>query len=190
MTPLDKYNTFGKRFLAGIIDGIVFLPFSLLSNRFESAADRTIFIILSFSYTICWTLYLVIGHGRFGQTIGKRHMGIKVLDIAEQNVIGFKRAFYREAVWFFVQTLGLIYCAVAAYSTATNTDLINIYFDDYVRSTISIWFLLELVTMFFNNKRRALHDYMANSVVVDLNEMKREDLQKRHEQLLVSIEGK
>jgi uncharacterized RDD family membrane protein YckC len=44
--------------------------------------------------------------------------------------------------------------------------------------------------MFFNKKRRALHDCIAGSVVLDLNEMKREDLQMRHEQLLTSIQSK
>ena len=28
------------------------------------------------------------------------------------------------------------------------------------------WFLLEIVTMTFNSKRRALHDFIAGSVVV------------------------
>lgn len=191
MTPLRKYDTFGKRLVAGIIDGIVFLPFTVLSNRLEHAADKTLFLVLTFSYTICWMLYVVIGHGRYGQTIGKRLMNIKVLDLMEQDVIGYKSAFIREGVWFFVQTLGLVYFIFTAYNTTTPAkDLNDTFFDGYVGTTITAWFVLELVTMVLNKKRRAVHDYLAGSVVIDVNEMKREDLHRRHAQLLSSMQSK
>lgn len=35
-----------------------------------------------------------------------------------------------------------------------------------VRYGMTAWFFLEVVTMLFNDKRRALHDFIAGSVVV------------------------
>ncbi|MDB5193974.1 MAG: hypothetical protein JWQ96_3537 [Segetibacter sp.] len=188
MTPFEKYDTFGKRFLAGLIDGLIFLPFAIVSNRFEGADNRNLYIIIMFLYIMGCTVYVVIGHGKYGQTIGKRLMGIKVLDISEQDVIGYKRAFYREAVWFFAEVIGLIYLLTTV-DDSNGQNLNDTTYESYVDITVSVWFLLELITMFFNKKRRALHDFIAGSVVVDLNEMKREDLQKRQEQLLTSIES-
>lgn len=191
MAPLHKYNTFGKRFVAGLIDGMVFLPFSLLINHCEHTADKTTFLVSILCSIICWTLYVVMGHGRYGQTIGKRLMDIKVFDIQEQNIIGYKRAFYREAVWFFAAIFGLVYFIVTTHNSAVADKHLNdIYLEGYVRLTISIWFVLELVTMFFNKKGRALHDYIAGAIIVDLNELKREDLQHRHQQLIDSIQSR
>jgi hypothetical protein len=99
---------------------------------------------------------LLLVHGKYEQTNGKHLMGIKVFDIQEQNVIGYKRSFYREAVWFFAKIVGLTFFIIATYNPLTqNQDLSDTYLNGYVRLTISIWFVLELVTMFFNKKRRA-----------------------------------
>lgn len=184
-----KYNTFGKRFWAGFIDGLVFLPITILCNRFENSDNKTLYIIISLLYTISWTAYIVIAHGKYGQTIGKHLMGIKVFDVQEQDVIGFKRAFLREAVWVFVEIFGVAYLIFAPYNSSVK-DLKDTSFDGYLDLTVSLWFVLELITMFFNAKGRALHDFIAGSVVIDLDEMKREDLQMRHEELLASIQNK
>ena len=113
MTPTHKYNTFSKRLLAGIIDTSVFLPFSIINRQIENNNNKNLLISWTIFYTICWTLYVIIGHGKYGQTIGKRLMNIKVFDINEQNVIGYKRAFFREAVWFFANTILIAYSAAA-----------------------------------------------------------------------------
>ncbi len=55
---------------------------------------------------------------------------------------------------------------------------------------MSIWFMLELVTMFLDSKPRALHDLIAGSVVIDINEMKREELQRRHQELMNTLQNK
>lgn len=191
MTPTHKYNTFGKRLLAGIIDAFVFIPFSIANRHIENIDNKNLFIVWTLFYIICWTMYVVIGHGKYGQTIGKRLMNIKVFDINEQDVIGYKRAFFREAVWFFSNLIGITYFAATAYQTgATNKELDDKLNTGFIGLTMSIWFMLELVTMFLNSKRRALHDFIAGSVVIDVNEMKREELQRRHQELLDAIRNK
>ena len=109
MTSTHKYNTFGKRFVAGLIDGFIFIPFFLLENWFEHTDSKTIFVGRTVFHTICWTLYVVIGHGKFGQTIGKKLMGIKVFALDEKDLISYKNAFLRESIWFFAVVAGIIY---------------------------------------------------------------------------------
>ena len=97
-------------------------------------------------------------------------MQIRVLDIGEQKTIGYWRAFIRESVWVIADISGLIYLAYASYTANVNDrELIRSVYEDYTSYTILVWFLLELITMLFNSKRRAFHDYIARSVVVNLN---------------------
>ncbi|MGB3008528.1 MAG: RDD family protein [Chitinophagaceae bacterium] len=191
MTPIRKYNTFGKRFVAGLIDGLIFIPFIILDDRFEDTNNKTIFIGWMLFHTICWTLYVVIGHGLYGQTIGKRLVGIKVFSLNEKNLIGYKNAFIRESFWFFTTIVCVIYVAISTSNTATfNEEIRATYNNDIVGLTSGIWLILELITMAFNKKRRAFHDLLAGSVVVDFNELRREDLRKRQDVLIASLQNK
>jgi uncharacterized RDD family membrane protein YckC len=191
MTPIHKYHTFGKRLVAGLIDGLIFIPFSILDNRFEDTDNKAIFIVWTLFHSICRTLYAVIGHGKYGQTIGKGLMGIKVFDLNEKTLIGYKNAFLRESVWFFVIIAGIIYLTINTSNTAAlNEEIKAIYYYNVVGLTSGIWLILELITMFFNKKRRALHDFLAGSVVVYLKELQREDLQRRQKELITSLQSR
>lgn len=190
MNILGKYRTFGQRLLAGLIDGLIFIPFSLLDNYFHDVENNIVFISWQFISMITLTLYLVIGHGKYGQTLGKKVMDIKVLDLDEINLIGYKRAFLRESIWVLANTSWIIYYIYESSYHVGNYQEIRIkIIESYGSMTILFWFLLELMTMMLNNKRRALHDYIAGSVVVKLSEVKRENLQKRHQELISSIQS-
>src|SRR5512145_457915 len=74
---LYKYTTGGRRFVAGIIDGIVLMPLALIHNRvFGSNISPTLIIIwLLISFPAVW-LYSVLMHGYYGQTLGKMACGV------------------------------------------------------------------------------------------------------------------
>jgi uncharacterized RDD family membrane protein YckC len=129
-------------------------------------------------------LYLVIGHGRYGQTIGKRLMGIQVLSVNEQEVIGYRNAFLRECVWFFAQIAGIVYLIVETMQSPAPVAIQQTYFKSIVALITSSWFILEVITMLLNKKRRALHDLIAGSIVVIIVEIKREALKKKQKALL------
>lgn len=134
---------------------------------------------------------MVIGHGFYGKTIGKRLVGIKVFSLNEKTLIGYKNAFIRESFWFFTTIVCVIYVAISTSNTETfNEEIRATYYNDIVGLTSSIWLILELITMAFNKKRRAFHDLLAGSVVVDFNELRREDLRKRQDVLIASLQNK
>jgi len=98
-----RYETFWRRFWAGVIDSIVFIPMAWLSNWIWGHVHAqpvlaTWYIVDSTSFFA----YSIVLHGLYGQTIGKRLTGVKI----------------------------------------------------------------ELVTMLTNDRRRALHDFIAGSVVM------------------------
>lgn len=170
MDNLNRYNTFWKRLLAGLLDSFLFIPLTIVDFYVNQTENILLFITWRLISIICWMIYIMIGHGKYGQTLGKKVMQIRVLDLDEQKTIGYGRAFIRESVWLIADVSGLIYLAYASYTAnANDKELIREVYENYTSYTILFWFLLELITMLFNNKRRALHDYIARSVVINLN---------------------
>jgi uncharacterized RDD family membrane protein YckC len=170
--------------LANIIDGLIFLPLSIVGSQVTNTNDKSTFIGWNLFASICWLLYSVIGHGRYGQTIGKRVMAIKVLDLDENNLIGYKRAFFRESIWFFSVIIGLAYLLISSSNSSTLDDSTMTSYGGIIGISSIIWLALELFTMLFNDKRRALHDFMAGSVVVKLDEIKRETLKTQQQEVV------
>jgi uncharacterized RDD family membrane protein YckC len=170
-----KYQTFWKRFFAGLFDGLLFIPVFLIAENFIATDNKWAFIGIEFFSTVCWLMYTIIGHGRYGQTLGKKLMGIKVLDIGEKTVIGCKRAFFRESIWFCVSIAGLIYLVYTSRNATFIDEQMAETYDSIVTIISTTWFVVELITMLLNNKRRAVHDFFANSVVIDLKEAAKEN---------------
>ncbi|MEO6669857.1 MAG: RDD family protein [Ferruginibacter sp.] len=188
---MDKYSTFGQRFLSGFIDGLIFLPLALADNYIHDVKDNVLFVIWQFAYLISLTLYTVIGHGKYGQTIGKKIMNIQVLDVNEVRLIGYRRAFLRESIWVALNIVFLIYYSIESFRNPINVlELRVTVMDGFCGISMMLWFFLEVITLLFNSKRRAIHDYIAGSVVIKLIELKREKMKLSQEQLITSLQDK
>ncbi len=161
-----KYKTFWRRFWAGVIDGFVLLPFSFLDSLISASITAKgvlaiWFIISSFTYLA----YSVLMHGKFGQTVGKMVTRVRVLDLSESKLSMFQ-AFLRDSV-------AIVFTAILIASyLPTVINGVNPYaaqelslWTTVLRYTWSIWFSAEVVTMLTNKKRRAVHDFIARSVV-------------------------
>lgn len=161
-----KYHTFWKRLAAGIIDGIIFIPLYYFADFITD--NNLLRIFLRFVVFVLSATYSILLHGKYGQTIGKKVLKIKVYSLDEQSIIGLKRAFYRDSIWVITEVAGLIYFLIISSHATMTTDTGSNY-EDFVSTVSFLWFILELVTMFLNFKRRALHDYLAKSVVINLD---------------------
>jgi len=165
---MEKYQTFWPRFCAGFIDGLIFLPLSF-ADSFLSAPERGPAIIIIWSgiiYSAYW-LYSVLLHSRYGQTLGKMAMKIKVLDVLEVRIPTFRQAFLRDIGYILLNTLSLVYLIylVLAGQYVRGTEISAVPGQILTQAGL-VWFLLEIVTMVTNPKRRALHDYIAGTVVI------------------------
>jgi uncharacterized RDD family membrane protein YckC len=152
---VQKYRTGFPRLIALFIDSF-FLGIILSSlQRMLQVPNSTIpFFILS---TIPY-IYSIFCHFKYGQTIGKAIMKIKVLTV-EEIQLSIKHAVLRDCVPLIFLVFGLI--------TSHSLNEKNFEFTaiDYVSI---IWGATEIITMLFNNKRRAIHDFIAGTVVVKL----------------------
>jgi uncharacterized RDD family membrane protein YckC len=94
---MNKYRTVGPRFWAGFIDGLVLLPVVVFDD-YLSSPKRGLLILVSWaivSYSAFW-LYSVSLHARYGQTLGKRAMHVKVLDVSEERIPSLRQALLRD----------------------------------------------------------------------------------------------
>lgn len=169
LLAMEKYRTFWPRFWAGFVNGLVFLPISL-SDKYLSSPARGPMILISwaiFSYSAYW-LYSVLLHARYGQTVGKRAMHVKVMDVSEGRIPSLGQAFLRDIAYIALNTfsLGYFIYLVVAHKYATGAEQINTLPGMILGFASLGWFLLEVITMLTNSKRRAIHDLIANTVVL------------------------
>lgn len=83
-------------------------------------------------------LYFGLQHGKWGQSIGKRALGMRVVRAADSGPIGYGAAFARAG---FTYVLGVI--------------------------TLNFGVLLDVVFVLWDRRKQALHDKVAKTVVVN-----------------------
>jgi uncharacterized RDD family membrane protein YckC len=128
--------------------------------------------------SLLFSAYTVYFHYKFGATLGKMAVGIKIT-FPDGSKIGLKQALLRSSV-----DLGFAFFMVLAQVIAiTNADP-NIYLNagfmaraEYIMplfpawyglvSTVSqLWFWSEFLVLLFNKRKRAIHDFIAGTVVI------------------------
>jgi uncharacterized RDD family membrane protein YckC len=161
-----RYETGWKRFWAAIVDGIVFMPFLLAGHWIEqSAYDASLVMAWTIFATFAPIVYSVLLHYKYGQTIGKWVTDIKVIDVSETRLISLRQSLLRESFYIGIELIALLYFLFLVVQAGD----INYIVEDYRSFTdipFFLWLLLELVSMLTNKKRRAVHDFLAKSVVV------------------------
>jgi uncharacterized RDD family membrane protein YckC len=166
-----RYQTFWPRFWAGMIDGLIFEPLFWLDLWvFKGVTVPALlvawFVVGSFSMLA----YTIVLHGLFGQTLGKKLTGVRVFDVSGRK-LSMRQAVLRDSV-----VLAIVLFSVAV-DLPTVASGINPYDPTTSGSDLGVlrqiplwasfvWFLVEIVTMFRNPQRRAVHDLIAGSVVM------------------------
>jgi len=172
-----KYSTFWPRFWAQWVDSFFIVPpiyFILHIVRFE-LLTTSIALFLWFIAGIGPYCYSVIMHGKYGQTVGKMVCKVKVLNFNKEENINYKTALLRDSIPISVFVLNLIeqiyFIAVGKFNIA---ELLNPTFEPghlnyYLGNLMIYWWGVECLTMLTNKKRRAIHDFIAGTVVVRTN---------------------
>lgn len=167
-----KYQTFWLRFLAFIIDGIVvfLLRMALLFLAGELPSVSALLIIaaiipfLPFVYTIAL-------HSIYGQTLGKMLFGVKLVGLDETKKVSMKQAVGRDVIPLCLLVFGFLSLRLFDFtSTTVSTQMAIITITSLAIAWLpAIWTLVEVLTMLFHPKRRALQDRLTKSVVVKTN---------------------
>jgi uncharacterized RDD family membrane protein YckC len=171
------YATFGQRFLAALIDALVFLPLIFGPLLLQGASKPIDIFTMSLLSLVGW-LYNVYFHARWGQTIGKMAMKIRVVRVGGSR-IGWGNALRRHSVdgvfailSMIAQGASILHVPDAQYAAAGWMERAKLLADAtptglrWVNTAAAIWGWGEILTMLSNRRRRALHDFLGGTVVV------------------------
>lgn len=166
----SRYQTVWQRFAAQIIDGVVFAVFAWVTMMVSfmllsrSAADILEIIALVFlvfvGLFVASHVYVIVCVAIWGQTMGKMAAGVVVVNARTGGPAGLGRAILRDLGMLGTQALWVV-----SIIFLVEWDLGE--YAGFAQAAIGWgWTLLVIVTMLSNARRRAVHDYIAGTVVV------------------------
>lgn len=180
--PIDKYGErvyagFWRRLFSAVIDALIIFPVLVLLHLFQSAS-LSIAAVATVVSSVAIAFYTVYFHYRFGATLGKMAAGIRVTR-PNGSAIDFKQALLRSSVdiAFAVVVLSAQLIAISRADAATYlgagwmeraTYLLPLMPAWFAAAHIAsnIWYWSEFLVLLFNQRRRAIHDFIAGTVVI------------------------
>jgi uncharacterized RDD family membrane protein YckC len=179
------YAGFWKRLVAAIIDSLILIPFMVIAHLTQSISIVSSMITLVISALLS-CVYVIYFHFRFGATLGKMAVKIKIT-CPNGSKISLKQAFIRSSVDIgfsliavIAQLIALKHADPAIYLNAGFTDrakyILPLFPAWYsLVSTLSqVWWWSEFIVLLFNKRKRAIHDFMAGTVVIKKQYEKKE----------------
>jgi uncharacterized RDD family membrane protein YckC len=166
MEDQEKYKTGLRRLGAMMADAVLFLPLMYVDALVSTEKNPVYYIPWIILFTLINLAYSILMHGAYGQTLGKKLLRLKVMDLSEERTINYRQAFHRESIFIIIEiiTFGFL----LSYLLQNPDDPITIIttYEDFVAVTTFSWIFLDFVSMLLHPQSRAIHDQMANSVVV------------------------
>jgi uncharacterized RDD family membrane protein YckC len=172
-----RYAGFWPRLGAIVVDTVVLIPIIALSF-WSFSSSRAVALSFELPIAALFPLYNIYFIARWGQTLGKMALGIRVVAL-DGAPAGYRRALLRHSVDL-VFALATSVLTLFALATTTSQEFEAMSLDarlellaaktgslnDFVNWLVLAWTASELVVLLFNEKRRAIHDYIAGTVVV------------------------
>jgi len=171
------YAGFWLRLIAMLIDGLVFLPVPIIYLYLRTVSWELAFII-SGPYCFLFAFYNIFCLGRWGQTIGKMLVQIKVVRL-DGSDIEYRDAFMRHSVDCVFAMLSSIAFTMALISipkmnmAAGDWSHLNTLFQNslpwwwlWAKNGSDGWVYSELAVLLTNKKKRAIQDFIGGTVVI------------------------
>ena len=186
---LPAYAGFLPRAAALLVDGVVVLPFILATGWVHhlSWVGNILLLPLLFALPLA---YIIFFHARWGQTVGKMAAGIQVRQLSGARLTS-RDACLRssvDVVFALVVATAFLAPILAAGPNEFNSmshlerdEWENLSFikESTVQAAQGIWYLCELLVLIGSARRRAIHDFIAGTVVVRLDDPRSQRMQKR-----------
>ncbi len=165
---ITKYHTRFRRFFSFIIDGILFVPLIWIDDLlWDSKVPLFGYFIWVLICSIIPIVYYTYSHAYFSQTIGKWVCRVRVIDYNSESRITLAQSLLR----YIVPILLLPYSVYYFLSTYSSS-LLNRDFEESALLVVTLilitWVLSEIICMRVNKKCRAIHDFIAKTVVVKI----------------------
>ena len=172
------YATFWRRFGAYWLDLLIMIPLVAISfwGQEQSRLFQLYWFLPGMLIGVLYHVYLV---KRYGGTPGKLILNIKIAKLDGSDV-GYREASLRYLVLFCL-TFSMSFASIMVISGMTDAEYFSMDWTQRAEYTIenvpnwyhiaqialNIWIWSEFIVMLTNKKRRALHDFMAGTVVIN-----------------------
>ena len=171
------YAGFWPRLGSLLLDALILIPVSMALG-YIGGLDKSLYTITIFIQIIIALLFHVWMVWKYGGSPGKLAVGIKIIRIDGQDV-GRHEAQLRYLVDFALVILSTI-TSYSALMALSNEDFVNMslleqgqYVSSYNPTLFSIqvwvtniWVWGELIVLLTNKRKRAIHDFIAGTVVI------------------------
>ena len=171
------YAGFWQRLYAAIVDVLLMFPFTCLYIwlwRYGRTTTIVAYILVAFLYL----MYSVYFNARFGGTLGKLFAGIRITK-PNGTRIGWLEAWKRSSVdivlifpGLFAFIWGLMQADPNQYMSLPLMERLRFvtqylpYWYHVVDALSQVWYWSELLVLLTNKRKRALHDFIAGTVVI------------------------
>ncbi|MBK7997772.1 MAG: RDD family protein [Verrucomicrobia bacterium] len=172
-----RYAGFGPRLASLLLDFFVTLPLGALA-LWGTSSFRLFDLYFLIPITLFELFYYVYLVRRYGGTPGKLLAGIVIRKV-DGTPVGYREAFLRFSVTFVFSLLTSM-TLLFPLLQMTDAEYFSLSFMERGKRMIelaplwytplnwaqTVWFWSELIVLLTNKKRRALHDFIAGTVVV------------------------
>lgn len=172
-----RYAGFWRRFGAYWVDLLIFLPLTglVLWMGEKSRLFQLYYFVPGLLIGLFFHVYLV---KRYGGTPGKILLNMRIVRL-DGTSVRYREALIRYSVLFVLMVLTSV-ASVAGTLSMSDTEYLSLGFQARslrlaqlapqwfmpVNILLNIWIWSEFVVMLTNKRRRALHDFMAGTVVI------------------------
>ncbi|MBL4660581.1 MAG: RDD family protein [Alcanivoracaceae bacterium] len=177
LNGIHIYATFIQRLGAGLIDTIILLTIIIVSTILQNI-NFNLAAIIELGVPIIFLVYSVFFNATHGGTIGKLLVGIQITKINGTR-ISYKESFKRSSVDILL-TLPLLAIIFISLTKVNQNDfliadiivkdeLLRVFYPSWkwmINRAIDIWFWSEFLVLLMNKRRRALHDFIAGTIVI------------------------
>lgn len=172
-----EYAGFWRRLGSYLLDVIILLPLTgiilYIGNHFRMF--HIYWFLPGLAFGIWYSVYLVT---KYGGTPGKLMLKTQIA-MTDGSPITAKAATLRYSVLFILSTISSI-ALLSSYMNMSDeiyfslgwmdrskkaVELAPIWYN-FITILLNIWIWGEFITMLFNKKRRAIHDFIAGTVVI------------------------
>jgi len=177
------YPNLKLRYCALLADGFVCFPFAstitMIGIRYSRLFEA--WVLVPVAMVDVWNN--VYRTRRDGASVGKRGCGLEVRRL-DGEAIGYREALLRYApralagvTWYYARVLGALAINEADYAAARDKErLLDDAMPDWTMTAalaITTWLCLNMIVTYLHPRRRALHDFIAGTVVVNSSSLPR-----------------
>lgn len=174
----NVYAGFWKRIGASFFDSFVLLPSMAMTQFIQSQSINSAIITVLVS-SVLYAAYMIFFNAKFGATIGKMVIGIKITR-PDGSKIGFKQALIRSSVYLIfsvvmgaAQIVAITHANPEIYLNAGWLERSQVLmqhmppWNNWAFIGMQVWTWSQFIVFLVNKRKRAAHDLMAGTVVIN-----------------------